>query len=185
MSQIFKKIKKIYGNNLIFKNATVDDAQFILELRTNPRISRFLSKTSSKLSDQESWLQKYESDDDQMYFIILNKSHEKIGTVRLYDKINDSFCWGSWILKEGVPSSSAIESSLMVYELALSMGFKKAHFDVRKGNRSVWSFHERLGAVKIGETGDDFLYTISNEAIKSSLKKYRKYLPEKIKICNE
>ena len=147
-------------------------------LRTDAKKSAYLSKTSNDLILQEAWLKKYSDDSAQVYFIILNQSNELVGLVRLYDNINDSFCWGSWILKNGVPSNYAIESALLVYHFALTMGFKKAHFDVRIENQSVWKFHERFGATRTGETRVDYLYNISFDAIKNSLRRYDKYLPK-------
>lgn len=176
-SPVFKKPKKVVGSNLIFRDAAKDDAAFILELRTDSKKARHISKTSNDLKKQEAWLEKYRNDNKQVYFIILNKENQRIGTVRLYDNTNDSFCWGSWILKDGAPSSYAIESALLVYHFALSLGFEKAHFDVRKGNQSVWKFHERFGAKKVEQTTDDFIYNISLDAIELSLEKYKKYLP--------
>ncbi|MCX8505777.1 MAG: GNAT family N-acetyltransferase [Alphaproteobacteria bacterium] len=148
-----------------------------MELRTDSKNARHISKTSNDLKKQEAWLEKYRNDNEQVYFIILNKQHERVGTVRLYDIKNDSFCWGSWILKDGTPSSYAIESALLVYHFALSLGFEKAHFHVRKGNQSVWKFHERFGAQKVEESAIDFFYEISLESIEQSLEKYKKYLP--------
>ena len=51
------------------------------------------------------------------------------------------------VIREGSPSGYAVESALMVYQFAgaVSLGFTRAHFDVRKGNESVWKFHERFG----------------------------------------
>jgi RimJ/RimL family protein N-acetyltransferase len=167
----------LLGHQLSFRDAVVSDAAFILELRTHATKSAYLSKTAHDVQLQEAWLTKYQMDDSQVYFIIQDQNHERVGTVRLYDIQGDSFCWGSWILKEGAPSSYAIESALMVYRFALSLGFQKAHFDVRKGNESVWKFHERFGAQRIRETDLDYFYTISRVAIEQSLDKYRKYLP--------
>lgn len=175
---VFRKPRKIVGNNLIFRDATKDDAAFILDLRTDAKKSTHISKTSSDVKQQEAWLEKYAADSEQVYFMILDRQLQPVGTVRLYDIVNDSFCWGSWILKDGTPSSYAIESALLVYHFALRLGFQQAHFDVRKGNQSVWKFHERFGAVKTGETPDDFLYNISRAAIVASLEKYKKYLPD-------
>jgi RimJ/RimL family protein N-acetyltransferase len=174
---VFHKPAKVVGNNLVFRNATKEDAAFILALRTDAKKAAHISKTSNDLNQQIAWLEKYENDREQIYFIILDTKLEEVGTVRLYDQRDDSFCWGSWILKEGTPSNYAIESALLVYHFALSLGFQKAHFDVRKGNQSVWKFHERFGATKIEETADDFIYNISLDAIKQSLAKYQKYLP--------
>lgn len=178
------KPKKVVGSNIVLRDATKEDAAFILELRTDSKKSTHISKTSNDLKQQEAWLEKYGNDNEQVYFIIFNKQDERVGTVRLYDIKNDSFCWGSWILKNGTPSSYAIESALLVYHFALSLGFEKAHFDVRKGNQSVWKFHERFGAQKVEETTDDYTYNISLEAIKMSLEKYKKYLPNGFLIEN-
>jgi len=174
---ILNKPKEVIGNNLIFRDATKEDAAFVLELRTDPKKAKYISKTSNDLKKQEAWLQNYSNDSKQVYFIIFNRQKERVGTVRLYDTKNESFSWGSWILKKGTPSRYAIESALLVYHFALSLGFKKAHFDVRKDNQSVYKFHERFGAKKIEENKDNFIYNISVEEIKKSLKKYKKYLP--------
>jgi len=171
------KPKKVVGNNLVFKDAQKEDAAFIIELRTDSKKAAHLSKTSNDLKQQEVWLEKYGNDSGQVYFIIFNKQDERVGTVRLYDITVDSFCWGSWILKNGTPSSYSIESAILVYHFALNLGFEKAHFEVRKSNESVWKFHERFGANKVKETSDDFIYNISLQAIKRSLEKYKKYLP--------
>jgi hypothetical protein len=96
--------------------------------------------------------------------------------------VGTSFCWGSWILKAGSPSAVSIESALMVYEYALSLGFDAAHFDVRRGNESVWQFHERFGAVRVAETDLSFHYNISETAIRSAIQRYRKFLPSGIHV---
>jgi RimJ/RimL family protein N-acetyltransferase len=173
----FSKPQRIVGKDLILRNAMQSDAEFILKLRTDSFKGKFLSKTRNNIAGQREWLKRYEQDASQVYLIITDKNGETYGTVRLYDAKSESFCWGSWILKQGSPVSFSIESALMVYHFALSLGFTESHFDVRKGNESVWRFHERFGAVRIAETDDDYLYTITQSAIKASLEKYKKYLP--------
>ncbi len=99
------------------------------------------------------------------------------------DAKGNSFCWGSWILKDGAPQSAAIESALMVYSYAIGhLGFCAAHFDVCKGNKNVWRFHERFGAERMGETAIDYLYQINPEKILSARIKYKKYLPEAVTV---
>jgi RimJ/RimL family protein N-acetyltransferase len=177
MHPIFKKPKIITGNNIYFRDAEIEDAAFIIEIRTDTKKAAFISKTSNDLKQQETWLQNYKKDNEQVYFIILDKNTRRVGTVRLYNRVGESFCWGSWILKEGVPSAYSIESALLVYHFALTLGFEKSHFDVRKGNQSIWKFHERFGATRTKETDTDFFYEIPHSAIMSSLEKYKKYLP--------
>lgn len=95
------------------------------------------------------------------YFIIENDG-EAIGTVRLYDAKGKSFCWESWIIKNGSPSHAAIESALMVYTFSTdSLEFTASHFDVRKDNEHVVRFHESFDAKRTGETREDYLFSIN------------------------
>jgi len=178
-----RKAAQVQGKTLRFRDARVDDAAFILSLRTDAEKSRYLSAVSGELSDQQAWLQRYAQADDQAYFII-EFQDEPIGTVRLYDPQGDSFCWGSWILKASRPSHAAMESALMVYAYALDhLGFAGAHFDVRKGNERVWQFHERFGAQRVAETQLDYLYKLDGVAIASSRQRYRKFLDGTVSVC--
>ena len=178
----YVKPRRVIGHKLRFRDVTPADAAFVLGLRTDPAKSRHLSATSNDLAKQMAWLEAYAKDDSQVYFLIEDEAGEAVGTVRLYDPRGDSFCWGSWIIKDGAPGNYAIESALMVYRYALSLGFTRAHFEVRKDNASVWRFHERFGAVRSGETEQEFLYTLSAEAIAASLQKYSRFLPQGIRV---
>jgi RimJ/RimL family protein N-acetyltransferase len=184
MSQTtYPKIRKasiVRGETLVFRNACVSDAEFILSLRTDENKSRFLSATSNDLEAQKTWLIQYAAAEGQAYFII-EFNDAPIGTVRLYDAPQNSFCWGSWILKDGRPRQAAMESALMVYSYALdNLGFSNSHFEVRKGNERVWQFHERFGAFRVSETGDSYYYSLPLDAICNSLARYKKFLPNAV-----
>lgn len=173
-----RKTPRLIGKTLALRDAAPADAAFILALRLDEKKSRHLSATSGELDAQVRWLESYAGGDGQAYFIIEEIGGGPIGTVRLYDARGDSFCWGSWIIQDGAAPRCAIESALMVYRYAMQdLGFHAAHFDVRKENVSVWSFHERFGARRVGETEQDYLYEIGEDAIRASMKRYAKYLP--------
>lgn len=178
------KAEKVIGKTIYLRNVTVDDAEFILSLRNDDKKSRFLSKTNPELDAQKEWINSYSSDSSQAYFIICTKDDRKIGTVRVYDIIANSFCWGSWILTDEAPASASIESALIIYKYALSRGLESAHFDVRKGNTSVYRFHERFGAVRVSESENDYFYKLNNDAIITSLNKYKKHMPDDIIVID-
>jgi RimJ/RimL family protein N-acetyltransferase len=182
MAPKFDKPKRIVGHRLHFRQARVSDAEFILALRTDEKLSEHLSKTPQDLSRQVAWLTRYQTDNTQAYFVIQNADLLDIGTVRLYDQIGNSFCWGSWIISHGQPSFVSIESALIVYRYALALGFERAHFDVRKANQAVWRFHERFGATRIAESDVDLFFEISNSAILNSMLKYERFLPKNISV---
>jgi hypothetical protein len=112
------------------------------------------------------------------YFIIADWHGRSIGTVRIYDIRDDSFCWGSWILSVEAPMSAAIESALLVYDFAFySLHYKYSHFDVRKENVSVVNFHKRFGAVVTAEDEMNYFFEFSKESYGSIRTKYLRFLP--------
>ena len=174
----FRKPRSVRGRQLLFRDASEADAEFILSLRTDKKKGEFLSATTPDVQRQRDWLSRYAADGSQVYFIICKLDGTPVGTVRLYDQRGDSFCWGSWIKSDAAPSGFGVESALMVYDFALQLGFQRAHFDVRKQNLSVCQFHERFGAVKVSENDEDYFYEMSNTAIQAALAQYQKYLPD-------
>ena len=177
------KVRKIIGRSLVFRDANVSDASFILSLRMDSSLNQFLSKTSPELSDQEKFLENYERKISGEAYFVIEKEGQPVGTVRLYDPQGDSFCWGSWIVKEGESPAVAIESLLMVYAFGCDfLGFNWAHFDVRRENRSVWRFHESFGAKRTSENTLDIFYAIDRNSIDRARRKYKNFLPEGIKI---
>lgn len=157
-----------------------NDAEFILNLRLDERYNQHLSSVNSDVQAQKDWIRKYKEDEiarKQFYFIIERLDSTPCGTVRIYDLQEDSFCWGSWILNGNKTRYAAIESAFLVYQFGFDqLGFKKSHFDVRKENIGVISFHKKMGATSIGESEQDLFFEITKEAVQ--LKKEQ--LKEKI-----
>ncbi|HEY0042977.1 MAG TPA: GNAT family N-acetyltransferase [Allosphingosinicella sp.] len=170
------------GARLRFRDVTVDDAEFILGLRTDEVKGRHLSPTSPDIDAQRRYLESYGASTNQAFFIIETLSGAPVGTIRIYDPQGTSFCWGSWILADDAPKSSAVESTLMIYRYGLELGFDSAHFDVRKANEKVWQYHERCGAKRVRETDIDYFYTIDREAIEQLLRRYESRVPNGISV---
>ncbi|MFZ7318325.1 GNAT family N-acetyltransferase [Comamonas jiangduensis] len=161
---------------MILKSKTIQirfveesDAEFILKLRLDKKYNQFLSSVNSDVQAQKDWIKKYKNDElkrAQFYFIIERNDGTPCGTVRIYDLQEDSFCWGSWILNENKTRYAALESAFLVYQFGFDeLGFVKSHFDVRKGNERVISFHEKMGAIKVGEDELNEYFNITKEAV--------------------
>ena len=168
--------KFIAGKSINLRDVEIADAEFILALRCDSQKARFLHKTDNDLAKQIAYIQSYKAKQNEWYFIIESKGGERLGTVRIYDVVdNDDFCWGSWIVKNGAPINVAIESVLLVYEYAFyALGFTKAHFDVRKDNVKVRAFHKRFGAKEVGESDKDVFYRFFREEYEKIKGKFRK-----------
>ncbi len=170
--------KYIESKNIILRDVEIQDAEFILSLRCNENKAKFLHKTKNDLKQQQEYIKNYKTKNDEWYFIIENKENELLGTVRIYDLIdNCDFCWGSWLIKDGAPTTTAITSAILLYEYAFyKLKFTKAHFDVRKENKRVRAFHERFGAKCIKEDEIDSFYIYSKEEYEKIRPKYLKFI---------
>lgn len=180
---VIQKIPRLHGKNIILVDVQVEDAEFILSLRLDPRKSRHLSAVEGGIEKQREWIRQYRQSEGQAYFIICDRAGEKLGTVRIYDAADDSFSWGSWIMKDGAPPSAGIESAVLVYQLAtISWGFSSAHFQVRPANASVLAFHEKFGAKRVQESPQEIRLVIGKTQIERSLRRYARYLPEQLLV---
>lgn len=145
------------------------DAEFILKLRLDEKYNQFLSSINPVLQSQKDWIRRYKIDEktrEQFYFIIERLDGTSCGTVRIYDLKKESFCWGSWILNESKTQYAAIESAFLIYEFGFKiLGYKKSHFDVRKDNEKVISFHKKMGAIQINEDEQSYYFEITMQAI--------------------
>jgi RimJ/RimL family protein N-acetyltransferase len=168
--------------HISFRLANVSDAEFILNLRLNAQKNRYLSPVNNSLDSQKAWLKSYKKREragNEFYYIIQDRDNDNLGVVRIYDFKNDSFCWGSWILCDHAPSYAAIESALLIYEIAFyELGFSNSHFDVRKDNNRVLNFHKKFGASPIRDDGLNCYLTISKKTYEKTRQRYRKFLRE-------
>ncbi len=175
---LIRKARRVQGHGLVWRDARPADAAFILSLRTDETKNRYLSSVADDLQAQAAWLDAYQQRPGEAYFIIASRNGPDLGTVRLYDAQGDSFCWGSWILGDARPAAAAMESALMVYAYAQdTLGFKHAHFQVHKKNERVCAFHERFGAERVAQDGDDFQYVLSEACIRTARDRYARFLP--------
>lgn len=175
--RVFDKSVCVLGRNIYLRAAIPSDADFVYGLRTNAEKNKFLNKIGGTINDQRVWLKSSCSDPYQIYFVICSNSDERIGLVRIYDQQDDSFCWGSWLIKDGAPLTAAMESALLIYKYAVqTIGFTQCHFDVRIGNEKVISFHKKFGAIEVDRSESDIFFELSGEKIREALLKYKKYL---------
>lgn len=160
------------------------DADFILNLRLDSKYNQFLSAISPDTQAQKNWIRKYKTEEakkNQFYFIIERIDGTPCGTVRIYDLQQNSFCWGSWILNDKKTRYAALESAFLVYQFGFDeLGLTQAHFDVRKGNKKVISFHEKMGAEKIGEDDLNEYFRITKTKVLESKQKFIKKLNDSL-----
>lgn len=142
-----------------------EDAEFILRLRTDEKLARYLHATDDNVEKQVEWIKQYKIREaaGEDYYFIYDKDGQNIGVNRIYD-INydqEQVTAGSWICKaEGMIS---IYTIMILRDIMFDiMGAKCDCFDVRKGNKKVQRLHEMCGAQKVSEDEQNYYYCLTS-----------------------
>ena len=126
----------------------VEDASFIVAVRTDHALNRFVHEVSGRVEDQVTWLQSYFDRAGDYYFIVEDvDSCRPQGTIGLYNRALGS-CeaeWGRWILRRD--SMAALESAWLICETAFSiLRLSSICSRTLAENQTVISFHDSFGA---------------------------------------
>jgi RimJ/RimL family protein N-acetyltransferase len=169
----------IIGKNINLREVEVRDAEFILSLRLDPELNAHISATQNDLAKQREWIERYISLKKDKYFIIQDKQSNAVGTVRIYDMLDNCFCWGSWIVRPEARNYASLESAVLLYEYAFfDLGFNLSKFDVRKANHKALNFHIKFGATITSEDEQDFFMTFHKKDFIQNRNGYLKAINE-------
>jgi RimJ/RimL family protein N-acetyltransferase len=140
-------ISSISGKYINLRTAEPSDAEFILSLRLDEKLSRYLKPTDPSVVKQKIWIAEKIKQPNDYHMIIELKDGKRLGVVALYDINNDVFEWGRWLIVPNSPIYVLIESCFLVYDFAFNtLGLNSTKSKVRKSNKSVLKFHLNYGA---------------------------------------
>ncbi len=126
------------------------DAEFIIKLRSDPKLSHYLHATTNSLDCQLDWLARYYKRPGDWYFVLESRHNsEPEGLISLYDHDTEQRCaeFGRWIL---VPTSlAAVESAWLIYRCAFEkLNLREVYCRTVAENKSVVSFHDSCGITR-------------------------------------
>jgi RimJ/RimL family protein N-acetyltransferase len=140
----------IHGFAFGLRPITMEDAEFIIQLRGDLERSRFLHPITLSVEAQRAYLEEYLEREGDYYFAVerhRDNSREGLAAIYNVDMQKRSAEWGRWILRPG--SLASVESALRIYEAA----FDYLHLDelycrTITANEGVVSFHDRYGLTR-------------------------------------
>lgn len=163
----------IEGKYVNIRNIQEDDADFVLTLRCDEKKSQYLNKTEYNIEKQKIFIKNSLKKDNEWYLIIENKQRESIGTYRIYDLKKNSFCIGSWLMKDGCSPFEMMEGEYLAKMYAFEQtGLQQFHFSVHKANKKVVRYHKLMGAKIIGENDIEYDFECSKEDYLKNIEKY-------------
>lgn len=81
--------KPLVGKTVTLRCAETQDAQFIIDLRNDSELSKYLPKLEVTIDEQKRWIERQRALEGDYYFVIWNNDGERIGTLSIYDIDND------------------------------------------------------------------------------------------------
>lgn len=143
---------------------TVNDAEFIVNLWTNPLVKSFISAFSPTIHSQIKWIQDYKLKEQlglDYYFIVEDENHNQYGTIRLNYFEEDSFVLGTWVFMPNSPFGMAVKAHI----IGLETGFKlsKSNYckiSVVKENLNVLRYLENFNPIKINEDNQYYYFLL-------------------------
>lgn len=157
---------EIKGKIVDLKSVTTNDAEFILELRQDSELNKFISSTSPSLENQRVWISNYlirENEKKEIYFIVKDKKYNSCGTVRLYEinSVKKECTWGSFMLNKARPNGASYETIKLSLGYAFDiLNMKKVFLDVRKQNEKAIHIYEKVGFRRVNEDLENYYYSI-------------------------
>ncbi len=150
------------------------DAEYIVKLRTNPKVQRFIHDTSSDVLKQVEWIKQYKERESkgEEYYFIYQRDGRNMGLNRLYeiDYQTGTFNAGSWLCEEGADVADVV-STVLIYntiafeKLGLQLGV--GHDGVHVDNKKVIKFNQMVGMTFTGKRYDEdkgYFYTMELNA---------------------
>jgi RimJ/RimL family protein N-acetyltransferase len=172
----------IIGPYIRLRTATEDDAEFILSLRLNPALNKFLHETDPSVEKQKEWLRAKMDEENDYHMIIESLNGEQLGVVALYDinPVDKTFEWGRWIVKPGAPKYTALESAVLCHELAFyHLGLNKSIATPDWEHERVVSFLGRFGFTIVKENPDGPWFELTKEDFGSIREKHLEFIQTK------
>lgn len=164
---------KIEGKYVNFREAEIDDSEFILELRTDPEKEKFIHKTDPDINKQIQYMKNYKTLDNDWYFIIEDKECNPIGTNSVYPYPIFTENWkdeeasilynqevgvmgtGRWLMINDINPIMGMETDIIIKDFffnVLNLSFTPML--IHKDNLSVLKYQQLWGAKIVGWRDD-------------------------------
>lgn len=159
--------EKLEGNFINLRSVLETDAEFILKLRLNNTLNKYLNKVDNDLEKQKLWIKEQQKRENDFYFIIERKSGLPIGTISLYNIKELEGEFGRWVSIGNTVEN--VESVLLLHDF----GFYKMNLDLIysetvKENEKLLNFKKRFGAKILNEFRENNQFIVQNAIKKDS-----------------
>lgn len=154
------------GLGLSVRLVTESDVDYILSLRTNKTLARFIHQTDNDRHSQIEWIRQYKQREKEGrdYYFIYILDGKPVGLNRIYNIFEYYGTIGSWICNPDNDVEISLKTYILMFDMLFEyIGLDITLFDVRKTNKHVWKLHKQLGAISVGESDIDYYFTLNKD----------------------
>ena len=136
------------------------DAEYIYNLRSNPKLSKYIHKVDSSVESQRKWIKDYKKREEEGidYYFIFYKDGKPVGLNRLYNIEGKSFQSGSWLFSQDAPFGVSFLAQIILREIAFfdwNFEYENCPIGVHVDNVNVLRFDLLAGMKETGRIIDD------------------------------
>lgn len=166
MIQKLRSDFKLESLGLSVRLVDESDVDYILSLRTNKHLTRFIHHTDNDREKQIEWIRNYKERETEgrEYYFIYFLNEKPVGLNRIYNIFEYYGTIGSWICNPDNEPEVSLATYILMFDLMFDhIKLNITIFDVRKENKHVWKLHKMLGAQSVGESDIDYYFTLNKE----------------------
>ena len=150
-----------------------EDAEYILSLRTDKVLSRYIHATDFNIEKQIQWIQDYKQREAigvDFYFIFEDDNRQPVGVARIYQIKEGMFTSGSWLASSSIIGVGVL-CDIISREIAFEMYPDSVnYYDVRKENTKVIRYHQSYHPTIYREDDENLYFYLT----KQDFDKYKK-----------
>lgn len=142
-----------------------EDAEFIVKLRTDPKLGHYIHLTSNDVAKQVEWIREYKKREETGtdYYFIYSKGDNLLGVNRIYNIQDNVATTGSWVCVKDINPVYSIATMLIVREVLYeNLNILVNCFEVNKQNTRVLKLHQMMGAKMTQEDDINYYFKQSN-----------------------
>ena len=162
----------IKGRFVELKSITLDDVQFSFDIRSAPENRETVGVVAKSLEDQRKFIEWQIKEPNDYYFVVYNRTGEKIGLIGIYDIHGDTAEIGREVSYGNCVE--VIESEILVEDFAMDvLGLKTLHSVIYANNAKHLKNQKFNGQIPVRKeirSGVECFY-FENEITKDSPKR--------------
>lgn len=143
--------EKISGKYSYLLGVQVENAEFILSLRTDPKYSRYINDTENDLDIQIEWIQQQQVKPNDYYFVIYDSKNNPKGVISLYnfDKDGNAAEMGRLICPKS--PIELYEALILIFVFGFEvLGLSRMIYRMNPDNAEVIAVTRKFGAEFVG-----------------------------------